>query len=134
MNFSPFTFQFSVKPGFGAAPFADDSVFRNAPDFSNFLVFQPAKMTQLDDSAFALINFGQTAQSVIQRNQIRRARWLSAFGLLQRSLLKTLAGFALPFARQINQNASHQLRRHAKEMRAVLPFNVLPFDQADTLR
>src|SRR5215813_2968429 len=62
---------FPIEPCLGELPVAHHGRARDTQHTSDFFARQSTEEAQLDDAATALVNFGQTLQSLIQRDEIR---------------------------------------------------------------
>lgn len=101
-----------------------------ARDFGDFVHAQAAEITKLDDAAFARVVFGQIFQGFVERQDIGRGFAGNVDGFVQRQGRFAFSAFGGGVrARVIHQNVSHQMRRDADEVCAVLPVRRLLADQ-----
>jgi hypothetical protein len=98
----------------------------NAHYFGCLLDVQAAKEAQLDYARFPLIEFRQILKCFVERHQISGLLFDDLQRLFQHNLLSPAAALlVLLLTCVINQDAPHQFRANAKELRAILP--IRPF-------
>src|SRR5580704_683074 len=120
---------FPVKPGPSGAPVAHHSHRRHLEYFSCFLHAQAAKKTQLNHLRLSRIHVGKSLQSIVEHDQIFIATSAEDRCVFQSNVLDAAPAFQVVAPRVINQNSSHELRRHGEEMGAVLPAHALVIHQ-----
>src|SRR4030095_14012901 len=122
--------EFSIKPGFGHAPVSPHSADRYLERLRCLFLIQAPEKAQLHDAGLSLVQLLQSVPRLVESHEIRAALAVNVVGLQQRDL-HAAASTLLPSVRagEIYEDMSHDLRRKSKEMRAVLPLDVLPIDQ-----
>src|SRR5215831_3827544 len=122
---------FISQPGAGKSPIAHNSAGRNLKHIGSLFDAQPAKKSQLDNSALALINSFKSLQSVVQRNDIG-GLFLSCVGhFIEGHLDQAAAAFGrVSFAGLVDEDMPHQPRRDPKKMAAILESHLRLVHQA----
>ena len=85
---------------------------------------QPAEMPQFDDPRLPFVNRRQRLQRIVERDEIARRERRRGQIFVECDVRRSPA--ALPKrtrTRVVDQNPSHQSRRHGEEVRAVAPLN-----------
>jgi hypothetical protein len=119
--------EFIVEPRFSLVPLAHHRDRPDLQDLCRLLHAQPAEVAQLHNLALTRIESGQGSQRIIERYQIGAALGRDFQRLVERDLLKP--GFAVRLALGItHQDVAHQPGRDPEEVRAILPFDILPIN------
>ena len=91
-----------------------------------------AEVPKLDDVSLTRIDVAEIAERAIQQQNLAVNGLSCADAIVQRDLHTGAGTLRRPMlARVIDKDASHHLRRHREEMRAVLPRDTLRANQAD---
>ena len=124
--------EFSQEPGAGQFPIAHDSILRDGEDGGGFAHAQAAEEAQFDDTGFAGIESGESAQGLVESDEL---------GATLRSEVGNLVevdarGVATPFGRGafsggVEQDVPHHLGGHGKEVSAVLPVDIIDLNQLE---
>src|SRR5262245_39067183 len=113
--------EFSQQPHFGQSPITLHRLGRDLESVCSFFNDQSSQVPQLHHTTLSQVELSQNVQRVIQRHQIGAAFLRDFQGFVERDLNRAAAAFEVfVAAREINQNASHQLSRDGEEVRAVL--------------
>ena len=121
-----------VKPRPREIPFTANRAIRNLEHHSDLFLSQPAEEFQFHDAAFSWIELLQSYQRFVDRQEVTGSL-LSVNARFVQRRLKGAASSLGPALRacSIDQNFAHQLRRHAEEVRSVLPPDIVPTDQSN---
>src|SRR5258708_1463804 len=114
---------FLVKPGFCHPQIAADGNRGNFQCLCDFLHGESAKIAKFDSFAFSRIDLLECCQTAVEGYKVPAALLLKADCLIQRHFDPCALACMLP-ARVVHQDLAHQSRRHAEEMRAVLPSRI----------
>ena len=118
------------KPDFSQPPIAQDCFRRNVEHLGRFLDGQASKETHLYNAAFPGIDAGESAQRVIQGDDVRPPIAKHRYSFIERHLTPFASALVIatgPGA--IHQYATHQLSRNGKEMGAILPAHIFQIDK-----
>ena len=93
---------------------------------------QPAEEPHLDDAALPLVELRQRLQRIVERDEVRGRLVGDDERLVEGHLRRVAAALLIvPRARVVDEDAAHHASGHREEMRAVVPRDRLPIDQAD---
>ena len=91
---------------------------------------EPAEISKLHDPALLRIDGHELLERPIERQHVAVARRHRANAIVQRHAHRAAEALAAALSlRVIDQDAAHHLRRHAEEVRAVLPDDALLADE-----
>lgn len=111
---------FVVQPGFGHAQVASDGHLGELERLCDFPHGKAAKITELDHFALSRVNLLQSGEAGVERHEVLAAIRLHGHRFFEMDFeSRSFAG--LLTAGVVYQNLTHQARRHAIEVRAVLP-------------
>ena len=98
--------------------------------FGGFLHAQAAEEAQLDHSALCAVPAAASAgQRIVERHEIIGAIGADDGVRVERDMLGAAPALDVVAPRVVDEDAAHGLRRHRKEMGAVLPLHALVVDQ-----
>ena len=119
-----------MKPGHGHFPIAHDGFGRDIEDGGGFFDCQPAEETQLDDAAFAGIDFPWGDEGVVEGEDFDAARACAEEGFFQGKAPGAPATFGgLVLARVIDEDVADHLRADGEEVGTVLTVQAPRLDQ-----
>lgn len=111
-------------------PFAADCSFRDVQHFGDFFDFESAEKPQFDDARLLPVKGFQQLQRIVESNEIDVTLDGETDGFVKREFAFAAPAFLRPvFARVVNEDVTHHLRRDVKEVRAVLPFHRFAADK-----
>ena len=97
-----------------------------------FFDAQPAKKSQFDHTALALVHLRQPPQRVVQSDQIHVRMGTHDQRFIEIHVGRAATSFLIAArSREVDQDPSHELRANGKKMGAVLPFDLADTDQAE---
>src|SRR5215470_11072384 len=118
--------QLTIKPGLGHPPLADHLGPADTQDFSHFFQRHSTEIFQLNDAPLFGIEFSQSFQSVIKREELVGALVRNVNPFIERDDRAAAAALSSePRPGMINQNAAHRLGGDGEKVGAVLPTYVL---------
>ncbi len=119
-----------MKPGHGHFPIAHDGFGRDIEDGGGFFDCQPAEETQLDDAAFAGIDFPWGDEGVVEGEDFDAARACAEEGFFQGKAPGAPATFGgLVLARVIDEDVADHLRADGEEVGTVLAVESARLDE-----
>jgi hypothetical protein len=122
---------FAAQPDFGELPVAHDRFRRHFDDGSRFLDRQSAEEAELDDAAFAIVDFRQRVQRLVERDELFAWRVADDQLLVELDAFRESASFLrVSRARVVDEDPPHDAGAHGKKMRAVVPCHILGVDQS----
>ena len=98
-------------------------------NFGGLLHAQAAEEAQLDHLRFARCPLRQRVQRIVEGHEIIGAIGAEDGLGVERDMLGVRAALDVVAPRMVDEDAAHRLRRHRKEMGAVLPLHALVVDQ-----
>src|SRR6476659_1498692 len=116
--------QLAQEPGLGKLPVPHDRLHRHLEHVRRLLDRQPAEMPQFDDPRLPFVNRRQRLQGIVERDEIAWRERRRGHIFVECDVRRSPA--ALPKrtrTRVVDQNPSHQSRRHGEKVRAVAPLN-----------
>jgi hypothetical protein len=124
-------FQLVEEPRLRETPVTADGAQRDFQYFGNLLELQPAKKSAIRrrDSDVDLVRQARRALHRARQGPHSLSRRDPEPEESETRCASAASFGALPLARNIDEDASHKLRRDCKEMSAVLPLNVGTIDQ-----
>ena len=118
------------EPGVRGLPIPIDGLGGDVQDIGCFVHGQAAKESQLDNLAHASIERRQSAERIVERNEVVLLQGWQLVDVIETDVNRTAATFlALPAACRLHQDPSHHLRRQSEEVRAIPPFDAIDVDQ-----
>ena len=123
--------QLPKEPRLRQAPVPPHRAHRHIEHVRRLLEAQPAEEPQLDDAALPRVQRLERLQRIVERDEIdaggRRGRSAASDSETCSWPPPALRAIARPG--DVDEDAAHDLRRDAEEVRPVLPAHVLPVDQ-----
>lgn len=114
--------QSTAKPELRDSPVPLDRRRRNTENFRRFFRIQPSEIPQLDDAGLPRIDSFEAGQRLVKGDDVDIERLVGCLSFLESDPPRSGAPLhRLPLARMLDEDASHELRRDGKKVRAILP-------------
>jgi len=118
------------EPGVRGLPIPIDGLGGDVQDIGCFVHGQAAKESQLDNLAHASIERRQSAERIVEGNEVVLLRVEQLLDVIKTHRNRTPATFLpVPVAGELHQDSPHHLRRDGEEVRAIPPFDSIDVDQ-----
>src|SRR5262249_55675277 len=122
----------ATNPRFGYIPIASYRIRRDLQYLGYLFVAQTAKKAQFDHLTPAWINSGEALERLVECDQLARSFPRQDGRFVQRDLERAATSFGISFTLSVSdQDAPHYLRSDSKEVRPVLPLNLLLVDKPE---
>ena len=117
--------EFRLEPGSSEFPVAHDCFGRDCQHFGGFFHAESTEEAQLDHAGFALVYRSERVQCLVESDKFAGAPATEFGKFVEVHSFRVAAAFvSQPSSCTVEQDVPHNLRRHRKEVRPVLPVDV----------